>query len=170
MIYDKNILRTYCPNTSSDTGKFWLANVPWPTVICSPEILYLHFCCHLTQFLLVLSKWVPSFHACIAIKFGHSTASQGFTPKGWKEENCLEYKAVNNINFRPNIYLNLTLERPLTLILTDKKNFAHLCSWLLIMSPNWQLHCKFSHQLYFFTRHGYQNGCNLKHCKLYEII
>ena len=130
MIYDKNILRTYCPNTSSDTGKFWLANVPWPTVICSPEILYLHFCCHLTQFLLVLSKWVPSFHACIAIKFGHSTASQGLTPKGWKEENCLEYKAVNNINFRPNIYLNLTLERPLTLILTDKKTlhtFAHDC-------------------------------------------
>ena len=130
MIYDKNILRTYCPNTSSDTGKFWLANVPWPIVICSPEILYLHFCCHLTQFLLVLSKWVPSFHACIAIKFGHSTASQGLTPKGWKEENCLEYKAVNNINFRPNIYLNLTLERPLTLILTDKKTlhtFAHDC-------------------------------------------
>ena len=130
MIYDKNILTTYCPNTSSDTGKFWLANVPWPTVICSPEILYLHFCCHLTQFLLVLSKWVPSFHACIAIKFGHSTASQGLTPKGWKEENCLEYKAVNNINFRPNIYLNLTLERPLTLILTDKKTlhtFAHDC-------------------------------------------
>ena len=159
MIYDKNILRTYCPNTGwilSDTGKFCLANVPWPTVICSPEILYLHFCCHLTQFRLVSSQWLPNFHAYITIKFGRSTASQGFTPKGWKEENCLEYEAVNNISSK---YLS-------------QFNFGktiNLCSWLPIMSPNWRLHCKFSHQ-YFLTRRGYQNGCSLKHCKLYKII
>ena len=35
----KKIVRTSCPTTvgiSSDTSRFWSANVRWPTVICSP--------------------------------------------------------------------------------------------------------------------------------------
>ena len=41
MIYNKKISQTQCPNTGkilSDSKKFWLADVPWLTVICSPAV------------------------------------------------------------------------------------------------------------------------------------
>ena len=38
MIYNKNILPLNKGGISSDTCKFWMANVRWLTAICSPEI------------------------------------------------------------------------------------------------------------------------------------
>ena len=38
MIYNKNILHLNNGGISSDSRKFWMANVRWLTVICSPEI------------------------------------------------------------------------------------------------------------------------------------
>ena len=38
MIYNKNILPLNKGGISSDTCKFWMANVQWLTAIYSPEI------------------------------------------------------------------------------------------------------------------------------------
>ena len=52
MIYNKNILHLNNGGISSDSHKFWTANVRWLTVICSPEIhsankkVLFHWCVH----------------------------------------------------------------------------------------------------------------------------
>ena len=79
------------------------------------NILYLHFCFHLTQFLLVLSKLTRNCHAYIAIEFGHPAASArlhtGITRPGLLEA----WSVLTSVKYHGTLYILIPLNQRLAL-------------------------------------------------------
>ena len=79
------------------------------------NILYLHFCFHLTQFLLVLSKLPRNCHAYIAIEFGHPAACArlhtGTTRPGLLEA----WSVLTSVKYHGTLYILIPLNQRLVL-------------------------------------------------------
>ena len=117
-------------------------NLAWSLKSCFNKIP--SFLCHLTQFPLASSKWLPNYHAYIAIKFGCPTVHTGTTRV---KRNILSWiPSINNISCKCSPKFNFRE----TITLTDKLMLYTLKhDYQKKRSPNWRLLLKFSHQYLF---------------------